>query len=152
MCDRRPISSAARLAMRLCNSLLLILSSATGFSSGALYAGSYTCGTPAWLFLHVDEASDERVTAVFHFLYPSSTQNGAYQIRGKYRDAPLPMRRAVQFEPGHWVVTAGLDPRNAARVLAKTAKPAAGTYLGTWSIVADDGHKETGKFRFTVKN
>ena len=93
--------------MRLCNSLLLILSSATGFSSGALYAGSYTCGTPAWLFLHVDEASDERVTAVFHFLYPSSTQNGAYQIRGKYRDAPLPMRRAVQFEPGHWVVTAG---------------------------------------------
>ena len=107
MCDRRPISSAARLAMRLCNSLLLILSSATGFSSGALYAGSYTCGTPAWLFLHVDEASDERVTAVFHFLYPSSTQNGAYQIRGKYRDAPLPMRRAVQFEPGHWVVTAG---------------------------------------------
>ena len=107
MCDRRPISSAARLAMRLCNSLLLFLSSATGFSSGALYAGSYTCGTPAWLFLHVDEASDERVTAVFHFLYPSSTQNGAYQIRGKYRDAPLPMRRAVQFEPGHWVVTAG---------------------------------------------
>jgi methionine-rich copper-binding protein CopC len=49
------------------------------------------------------------------------------------------------------VVTAGLDPRNAARVLAKTTKPAAGTYMGTWSIVSDDGHKETGKFRFTVK-
>ena len=49
------------------------------------------------------------------------------------------------------VVTAGLDPRNAARVLAKTTSPAAGTYTGTWSIVADDGHKETGKFRFTVR-
>ena len=87
--------------------LLQLLSSATGFSTGELYAGSYTCGTPAWLFLHIDEASDERVNAVFHFLYPSSTQNGAYQVRGKYRDALLPMRRAVQFEPGHWVVTAG---------------------------------------------
>ncbi len=49
------------------------------------------------------------------------------------------------------VVTAGLDPRNAARVLAKTTKPAPGTYMGTWSIVSDDGHKETGKFRFTVR-
>ncbi len=49
------------------------------------------------------------------------------------------------------VVTAGLDPRNAARVLAKTTKPGAGTYMGTWSIVSDDGHKETGKFRFTVR-
>ncbi len=48
------------------------------------------------------------------------------------------------------VVTARLDPQNAARVLAKTTKPAAGTYVGTWSIVADDGHKKTGKFRFTV--
>ena len=87
--------------------LLQLLSSATGFSTGEVYAGSYTCGTPAWLFLHIDEASDERVNAVFHFLYPSSTQNGAYQVRGKYRDALSPMRRAVQFEPGHWVVTAG---------------------------------------------
>lgn len=48
------------------------------------------------------------------------------------------------------VVTARLDPQNAARVLAKTTKPAAGTYVGTWSIVADDGHEKTGKFRFTV--
>ena len=49
------------------------------------------------------------------------------------------------------VVTAGLDPRNAARVLAKTTNPAAGTYTAKWAIVSADGHKETGTFRFTVK-
>lgn len=49
------------------------------------------------------------------------------------------------------VVTAGLDPRNAARVLAKTTSPAAGSYTGSWSIVTDDGHREAGKFRFIVR-
>ena len=49
------------------------------------------------------------------------------------------------------VVTAGLNPRNAAQVMAKTRVPAAGTYTAKWSIVADDGHKETGTFTFKVK-
>jgi hypothetical protein len=49
------------------------------------------------------------------------------------------------------VVTAGLDPRNAARVVARTTRPVAGTYVCTWSIVSDDGHRETGTFRFRVR-
>ena len=49
------------------------------------------------------------------------------------------------------VVTAGLNPRNAAQVMAKTTAPAAGTYTAKWSVVADDGHKETGTFTFKVK-
>ncbi len=88
--------------------LLLVVSCSLGsFSTGELYAGTYTCGSPAWLFLHIHDASEQRVNAVFQFLYPSSTQNGAYEVHGKYRDAVSPTRRAVQFEPGVWVAAAG---------------------------------------------
>jgi len=59
--------------------------------------------------------------------------------------------RVIDAKGKDHVVTAGLDPRNAARVIAKTTKPALGRYVVRWSVVADDGHKETGTFRFTVK-
>ena len=49
------------------------------------------------------------------------------------------------------VVTAGLNPRNAAQVMAKTKASAPGTYTAKWAITADDGHKETGTFTFKVK-
>lgn len=51
---------------------------------------------------------------------------------------------------GH-VVTAGLNPRNAAQVMAKTKASAPGTYTAKWAIVSDDGHKITGTFTFKVK-
>lgn len=46
------------------------------------------------------------------------------------------------------VQTAGLDPKSAARVLAKTINPVAGAYRVQWKIVADDGHAESGTFVF----
>lgn len=49
------------------------------------------------------------------------------------------------------VVTAGLNPRNAAQVMAKTKASAVGTYTAKWAIVSDDGHKITGTFTFKVK-
>jgi len=49
------------------------------------------------------------------------------------------------------VVTAGLNPRNAAQVMAKTKASAPGTYTAKWAITADDGHKITGTFTFKVK-
>ena len=49
------------------------------------------------------------------------------------------------------VVTAGLNPRNAAQVMAKTKASAPGTYTAKWAIVSDDGHKITGTFTFKVK-
>ena len=59
--------------------------------------------------------------------------------------------KAVDAKGVDHVVTAGLDPASAARVVARTAKPVAGRYRVTWKIVADDGHAESGTFTFTVK-
>jgi methionine-rich copper-binding protein CopC len=41
------------------------------------------------------------------------------------------------------------DPSTLSIMPNSTLKP--GSYTATWSIVTDDGHKETGKFTFTVK-
>lgn len=51
-----------------------------------------------------------------------------------------------------FVATAGLDPRNAARVLAKTTATAvpAGTYRVQWKVVASDGHSQAGTYTFRV--
>ena len=49
------------------------------------------------------------------------------------------------------VVTAGLDPKNAAVIVAKTTKSAAGRYNATYKVTCDDGHRMTGTFTFRVK-
>ena len=41
------------------------------------------------------------------------------------------------------------DPSTLSIMPNSTLKP--GTYTATWSVVTDDGHKETGSFKFTVK-
>jgi hypothetical protein len=52
---------------------------------GSVYAGSYKCGNSAWLLMHVEEASAAGVKAIFHFMYPSSTQHGAFLLHGTVR-------------------------------------------------------------------
>ena len=74
---------------------------------GDIFAGSYMCGNVAWLLLHMHEPAEAGVlTATFHFLYPSSTQHGAYTLKGKVVDAPGRRRRLIQFEPGEWISSA----------------------------------------------
>ena len=41
------------------------------------------------------------------------------------------------------------DPSTLSIMPNSTLKP--GVYTATWSVVTDDGHKETGLFKFTVK-
>lgn len=47
--------------------------------------------------------------------------------------------------------SARLDPRNAARVIVRTAKPSASAYTVRWQVQAEDGHAQTGSFRFRVR-
>lgn len=69
--------------------------------AGDVFVGSYTCGTAAWLFMHIEQVSAEAVSAVFHFVYPTSTQHGAYVLQGRF------VRPGVlKFEPGAWLHTA----------------------------------------------
>lgn len=50
------------------------------------------------------------------------------------------------------VVTAGIDPKSAARVLARTRdRLVAGRYRATWKVVAADGHSQSGTFAFRVR-
>ena len=69
-------------------------------SAGDVYVGSYRCGSPAWLLLQIEEASEKSIKAVFHFVYPSSTQHGAYLMRGSWDEKNS---RILNFEPGAWI-------------------------------------------------
>lgn len=45
------------------------------------------------------------------------------------------------------------DPRNVKRVLVSLKSGLkAGKYTATWTLVAGDGHKESGSYSFTLKN
>ena len=68
--------------------------------SGALYAGHYKCGSPAWLLLHVEEVTESTVNAVFHFVYPSSGQYGAFELSGSFSAKE---GRLLRLNPGEWV-------------------------------------------------
>ena len=52
--------------------------------AGDVFAGSYKCGSAAWLLMHVEEVSTAGVKAIFHFLYPGTTQHGAFLLHGKW--------------------------------------------------------------------
>lgn len=66
---------------------------------GAVYAGQYMCGSAAWLMLHFEQVNEQGVSAVFHFLYPGSTQHGAYVMTGKHEMSG----RVLRFEPAEWL-------------------------------------------------
>ena len=69
---------------------------------GDVYVGQYMCGSAAWLLLHIDSANaDGEVSAVFHFVYPTSTQHGAYQMHGSFRKGLK--SNLLELEPGEWI-------------------------------------------------
>ena len=70
---------------------------ASSLRPGDVYAGHYTCGSPAWLILSIESGAAEAVEAVFTFLYPKSTQHGAYALRGTIRG------RVLQLDPADWL-------------------------------------------------
>lgn len=49
------------------------------------------------------------------------------------------------------VAQAGLDPRDARRIVVRTARPVAGRLELRWSVVATDGHVQGGTVAFRVK-
>ena len=69
-------------------------------AAGDVYAGSYQCGSAAWLLIHIEKATSEGVDAIFHFLYPSSTQHGAYAMHGEWDKASS---QILSFEPAEWL-------------------------------------------------
>lgn len=68
--------------------------------AGDVFAGSYKCGSAAWLLMHVEEVSTAGVKAIFHFLYPGTTQHGAFLLHGKWDETH---RRILSLDPGDWV-------------------------------------------------
>ena len=64
--------------------LLAIVTASTNLVPDSLYFGRYKCGNYAHLMLHIERVGGEGIDAIFHFLYPSSTQHGAYFMRGSY--------------------------------------------------------------------
>lgn len=64
-----------------------------------VYVGHYVCGSSAWLLLHVEAASAGMVNAVFHFVYPSSTQHGAFELKGSWVNEG----RVLRLVPGDWL-------------------------------------------------
>lgn len=44
-----------------------------------------------------------------------------------------------------------LDPRNAARVIIRTSRPARGPCTVRWKVLSEDGHSQSGSFAFRVR-
>ena len=72
-----------------------------GWTAGMVLVGSYTCRTPAWLILHVHACNASAVEAVFQFVYPTTTQHGAFWVSGQFGAT-----RALKLAP----TTAWLTP------------------------------------------
>ncbi|KAL3913146.1 MAG: hypothetical protein SGPRY_008088 [Prymnesium sp.] len=73
---------------------------AHGLVNGSIFAGHYQCGSSAWLLLHLEEVSEVDVSAVFHFVYPSSSQHGAYTMSGQFSTSE---GRLLRLHPKEWV-------------------------------------------------
>ena len=69
-----------------------------GLAAGQTFVGHYTCASKAWLFLTVETATAEAVEAVFHFVYPGSTQHGAFTMHGTWVSG-----RILKLVPGDWL-------------------------------------------------
>ncbi len=70
-----------------------------------------------------------------------------------FRDRLLRVTRArvIDARGRNHVVWARLDRRNAAKVVIRTRRPVAGRYRVLWKVQAEDGHTETGSFRFRAR-
>ena len=104
-------------------------------SVGDVYAGSYTCGSSAWLMLHIEAVSAESVSAVFHFIYPTSMQHGAYVLHGRPQAnaAGITSSRLIKFDPGEWLLVGS----------GKVVK------VGLLAIISADGLKLSGEVMHT---
>ena len=65
---------------------------------GAVFAGQYMCGSPAWLMLHIEMADAPAVTAAFHFIYPTTSQTGAFAMSGTISNENI-----LRLQPGEWL-------------------------------------------------
>ncbi|MFN8110118.1 MAG: copper resistance protein CopC [Thermoleophilia bacterium] len=90
-------------------------------------------------------------------LKSSSPANGATvkHLPGTVRvtfDEPIARVSSVTVRSGatDHATRVRLNPRNHAQVLVGTRSDTTGRYRVRWTIVADDGHRETGTFTFTV--
>ena len=59
--------------------------------------------------------------------------------------------RLLDASGGNHVAAAGLDPRDARRVVVRTTRPVAGRYQLRWSVVATDGHRQQGTVSFRAR-
>jgi methionine-rich copper-binding protein CopC len=67
-------------------------------------------------------------------------------------DQALGAVNSVQLTSGaNHVARAGLDPRDARRVVVKTTRPVAGRYQLRWTVVATDGHRQQGTVSFRAR-
>ena len=86
--------------LRRASLLLAIVTASTNLVPDSLYFGRYKCGNYAHLMLHIERVDEEGIDAIFHFLYPSSTQHGAYFMRGSYEFGG----RVIKLEPVDWLL------------------------------------------------
>ena len=70
---------------------------------GTIFAGHYHCGSPAWLLLYIEEVKATSFSAVFHFLYPTSSQHGAFAMSGTISEATEETQSILRLKPGNWV-------------------------------------------------
>ena len=96
-----------------------------GWSAGMVLVGSYTCRTPAWLILHVHACNASAVEAVFQFVYPTTTQHGAFWVSGQFGAT-----RALKLAP----TTAWLTPA-----------PPRVVPVGLLGIISDEGRRFKGE-------
>jgi len=59
--------------------------------------------------------------------------------------------RVIDAKGSDHVTSARLDPRNATRVLVRTARPVAGRYTVRWQVRSEDGHAQSGTFSFRAR-
>ena len=59
--------------------------------------------------------------------------------------------RVLDARGRNHTVWARLDRRNAKKVVIRTRRPVAGRYRVLWKVRAEDGHSESGSFRFRAR-
>jgi hypothetical protein len=106
---------------------LLCMTLTSALAPGDVFAGHYVCGSAAWMLLYIERVGegDEGVEAVFHFVYPGSTQHGAYKLKGSFETGG----RVLKLAPGEWL------QRSAGKVVP----------VGVMGLLSDDGECFSGE-------
>jgi methionine-rich copper-binding protein CopC len=59
--------------------------------------------------------------------------------------------KVIDAKGSNHAASARLDPRNAMRVLVRTARPVPGAYTVRWQVRSEDGHAQSGTFSFRAR-